>query len=49
VKDEACVCKLVRSILQGHGYKIVEAASGKEATKLCRANEGLDLLITELF
>jgi len=47
VDDEAAIRELIRHILEPAGYKVMEAASGRQA--LAAINEGLpDLVITDL-
>jgi PAS domain S-box-containing protein len=49
VEDEAVVRDLVRQILQGIGYTVLEAASGEEALRRCRQHHGrLHLLLADI-
>jgi PAS domain S-box-containing protein len=49
VEDEAGVRKLVRGILEQHGYSVLEAESGQQALDLEAGHEGpIDLLLTDV-
>jgi CheY-like chemotaxis protein len=49
VEDEAVVRKLVRKILERHGYNILEASNGVEALQRWEDNRGtVALLLTDL-
>jgi len=49
VEDEAMVRELASRVLNGHGYLVLEAASGSEALEACRRHEGpVDLLVTDV-
>jgi PAS domain S-box-containing protein len=49
VEDEDPVRDLVCRILSGHGYRILEAASGVKALEVWQASKGkIDLLLTDL-
>jgi CheY-like chemotaxis protein len=49
VEDEEAVRKLTRRLLEGLGYRIQEAASGREALEMCRDRLGeIDLLLTDV-
>ncbi len=49
VEDEEAVRKLARSILVGHGYRVLEAGSGEEALRLAATHEGpIDILVTDI-
>jgi two-component system cell cycle sensor histidine kinase/response regulator CckA len=49
VEDEPALRELVKSILQMYGYRVLEAAHGKEALVLWRENKGkIDLLLTDM-
>lgn len=49
VEDEAVVRDLVREILQGNGYTVVEAATGEEALPVCAQHTGpLHLLLADV-
>lgn len=49
VEDEAVVRDLVRQILQGTGYTVLEAATGEEALQLCTEHVGpLHLLLADV-
>lgn len=47
VDDEAQMRKLVRLMLTGNGYAVVEASTGKEALKYLEEGD-VDLLITDI-
>jgi two-component system cell cycle sensor histidine kinase/response regulator CckA len=49
VEDEAVVRELVRQILQGAGYAVLEAADGEAALQLCERHAGpLHLLLVDV-
>lgn len=49
VEDEAMVRKLARNVLELFGYRVLEAASGPEALKLCESEScQIDLLLTDV-
>jgi two-component system CheB/CheR fusion protein len=49
VEDEDTVRALVRRILEGRGYAVMEAPNGREGLKLCEAHAGkIDLLVTDV-
>jgi len=49
VEDEDVVRELVREILEGNGYTVLEARDGEEAATLCRGHDGrIDLLLTDV-
>lgn len=49
VEDEEAVCKLVRLSLEGHGYKVYSAATGRDALELLQTQSGtVNLLITDV-
>ena len=49
VEDEDVVRELVREILEGNGYRVLEARHGEEAATLCRGHDGrIDLLLTDV-
>ena len=49
VEDEAVVRDLVRQILQGSGYTVLEAATGEEALQFCAQHAGpLHLLLADV-
>ena len=48
VEDEAAVRRLVRSILEGAGYRILEASNGREALAALRSIDRADLLLTDV-
>ncbi len=48
VEDEAAVRRLVRSILEGAGYRILEASNGREALASLRGRDRADLLLTDV-
>jgi signal transduction histidine kinase/ActR/RegA family two-component response regulator len=48
-EDELVLRDLLREILTGHGYTVLEAADGLEALQLWEANRGrIDLLLTDI-
>jgi CheY-like chemotaxis protein len=49
VEDESVVRSLGRTILEMHGYTILEAADPNEAIRLCQSYEGrIDALLTDI-
>jgi len=49
VEDEQMVRELVCSLLQGHGYHILEAETGAEALEIWRTHKDrIDLVLTDL-
>jgi two-component system, cell cycle sensor histidine kinase and response regulator CckA len=49
VEDEAAVRRLARRVLEGVGYRVLEASSGAEAMRLVEQWEGpLDLVVTDV-
>ena len=49
VEDEGAVRHLVRRVLLGHGYELLEAASGEEAVALVAQRTGpIHLLLTDV-
>ena len=49
VEDEDVVRGLTRKILMQAGYNVLDAQSGEEAIRLCRAHAGpIDLLLTDV-
>jgi PAS domain S-box-containing protein len=49
VEDEGAVRHLVRRVLLGHGYELLEAASGEEAVSLAAQRRGpIHLLLTDV-
>ncbi|MEK6549352.1 MAG: response regulator [Nitrospirota bacterium] len=49
VDDEALLRQLVRSILQTHGYTVLEASGGMDAIRICQRHEGpIHLLLTDV-
>lgn len=49
VDDESQVRELIRDVLRGQGYRVLEAASGVEALDLARRYEGsIDLVIADV-
>jgi signal transduction histidine kinase/ActR/RegA family two-component response regulator len=49
VEDEAMVRKLTRSILEENGYRVLEAANGEEALRLCSQYQGpIHLMVTDV-
>jgi len=49
VEDERPLLGLVRRILEGHGYRVLEAAGAPEALECSRAHGGeIDLLVTDV-
>ncbi|MBI2840707.1 MAG: PAS domain S-box protein [Acidobacteria bacterium] len=49
VEDEDVVRRMTREILEGEGYKVLEAADGQEALLICEKYEGpIQLLLTDV-
>jgi CheY-like chemotaxis protein len=49
VEDEALLRRLVRAVLEEHGYDVIEAASGEEALELSRRYPGrIDLVLSDV-
>jgi signal transduction histidine kinase len=49
VEDESVLREMARTILEGYGYKIMEAGTGKEALELWRnSSKDIDLLLTDM-
>ena len=49
VEDDAGVRKLAKTILQTHGYTVLEAAQGEDALRLSGQHEGLiHLMVTDM-
>lgn len=49
VEDDASVRALAHMILKSYGYKILEAATGDEALRLCEQHQGqVQLLLTDV-
>ena len=48
VEDEPMVRRLVRRVLTGHGYRIIEAGGAKEALKAARETLPIHLMITDV-
>ncbi|MEP6779846.1 MAG: ATP-binding protein [Gemmatimonadaceae bacterium] len=49
VEDEAPVRSAARRILEGSGYTVLEASSGREALAICVTHKGkIDLLLTDM-
>jgi two-component system cell cycle sensor histidine kinase/response regulator CckA len=49
VEDEDAVRSLVREVLRGRGYEVLEAQRSTEAIEICRAHRGaIDLLVTDV-
>jgi len=48
-EDEDAVRRLARSVLEGSGYTVLDAADGRAALSLCQSHDGpIDLLITDV-
>jgi len=46
--DEGAIRAVVSQLLRRHGYTVLEALNGKDATKICQKHSGkIDLLITD--
>jgi CheY-like chemotaxis protein len=49
VEDEAMVRTLAREALSGHGYRVLEAANGRQAMQIVKAYQGpLHLLLSDV-
>src|SRR5204863_2079822 len=49
VEDEDGVRALARQALESRGYRVLEAADGEEAVKLCHQHKGaIDLLLSDV-
>ncbi len=49
VEDDDTVRNLLRLLLQGQGYRVLDAPSGADALELCKYEPGpIDLLITDV-
>jgi len=49
VEDESTLRELVREVLEGHGYQVLEASSGVEALKVWEAHgRKVDLLLSDM-
>jgi DNA-binding NtrC family response regulator len=49
VEDEKMVRDLVRSVLESHGYEVLEAPSGEEALELCLSrSDAVHLLLSDM-
>jgi two-component system cell cycle sensor histidine kinase/response regulator CckA len=49
VEDETTVRELARELLELNGYKVLEAAHGEEALRICRAHDGpIHLMLTDV-
>lgn len=49
VEDEEKVRKLTVTMLERHGYRVLEARGGSEAILICRAENGaIDLVLTDM-
>jgi signal transduction histidine kinase/ActR/RegA family two-component response regulator len=49
VEDESTLRELVREVLEGHGYQVLEASSGVEALKVWEAHgRKVDLLLSDI-
>jgi CheY-like chemotaxis protein len=49
VEDETALRELVREVLEGHGYRVLEAASGVEALKVWESEDRkIDLLLSDI-
>ncbi len=49
VEDEKVVRKFTRTLLERHGFQVIEAADGKAALQIAREHDGpLELLVTDI-
>ena len=48
VDDEEVILSLLKTVLQSQGYSVTTAGSGAEAKAVLAADEGLDLVITDM-
>jgi PAS domain S-box-containing protein len=49
VEDEVQVRRLTLTMLERHGFRVLEAGGGHEALELCRAEDGaIDLVLTDM-
>ena len=48
VDDEPFVLTVAQRILQSAGFKVLTATDGDEALQLCREDESIDLLLTDI-
>jgi len=48
VEDEGIVRSLARHVLEGKGYKVREAANGREGLLVCEGPDPIDLLLTDV-
>jgi two-component system cell cycle sensor histidine kinase/response regulator CckA len=49
VEDEQSVRRLTRTMLERHGFRVLEAGGGQEALALCRTENGaVDLVLTDM-
>ena len=49
VEDEGAIRELMRRMLEAHGYRVLEARDGHEATALAEAHRApIDLLVTDV-
>jgi two-component system cell cycle sensor histidine kinase/response regulator CckA len=49
VEDEARVRKLIRDVLRGRGYRVLEATRGEEAIRICAEHGGpIDLVVVDV-
>jgi len=49
VEDETALCRMLQSVLQRSGYRVMNAASGPEALAIAGAHTGaIDILVTDV-
>jgi two-component system, cell cycle sensor histidine kinase and response regulator CckA len=49
VEDEEAVRTMISRVLQGSGYKVLEACQGREAIEVCRKHQGpIHLMVTDV-
>src|SRR5690606_26033329 len=48
VEDDDAVRALAKRTLEGKGYSVIEAADGDEALRIARADDGIDVVVTDL-